>query len=104
MNQEHFQKYVEQTRDCDAALLAAAVNKGIIRAKGDRLDVRKFIGLAAMCAVTAAMFFGANSELATAAASEFLPASGLVAEGNAEALYEYLSDLASTIIRYLGGS
>ena len=50
-----FETFVESVRDCDESQLEAAVQRGIRKAKNDRIDLRKVLSLAASFLATAAL-------------------------------------------------
>ena len=92
MKEEEFQKFVKSSRQCDPNLLDAAVDRGIKRAKADRTDWRKIVGLAGMSAATAALLFIANPADDT-----------MAAQGRAEVLQMHLADLARILSEFLEG-
>jgi hypothetical protein len=103
-NRESFVQYVERTRDCGAGLIDIAVQKGIHRAKSDRLDPRKLYRLAVACAVTAVLCLAVNLTPVKAAAEGLLRANSLVTHSGAVALQGRLNDAANTMHKYLGGN
>ena len=104
MKTDLFMKYVEASRDCDAALLDIAVNKGLLRAKDSSFDYKKLVSLAAACVVTAAVCFLVNMEPVKIAAFNFVHESSNMTESGLVTLHGYLNDIANTIIKYLGGT
>ena len=104
MKNEIFRKYVEGSRDCDAALLDIAVNRGLHRAKGNTIDYRKLINLAAAFAATAALCFVVSMKPVRAAAAVYMRDNSTITESGEEALSGYLTNIANTIIYYLGGN
>ena len=101
---ELFLKYIEGSRDCDAALLNAAVKKGMLRAKDDTFDYRKLVGLAAACVATVFLCFAANTEPVKSAASDFIHDGSSMTELGSVTLFEYLNDMVNSIKDYLGGT
>lgn len=104
MNQEAFKQYIEKTRDCDAAHLDLAIKKGLHRAKSEKLDYRKLVSLAAMCAATAVLCIALSLEPVKMAASDFRLRNSPVTQSTSEALVGYVNDMTHTLIKYLGGN
>ena len=104
MKNELFKKYVENTRDCDTALLDNAVKKGLNQAKSNALDYKKLFNLAAASAATAVLCYVLNMEPVRSAVTGFMQNSNPMTESGSEALHGYLMNFAYTITNYLGGT
>jgi hypothetical protein len=103
MNKDSFLQYVENDRHCEEAMLDAAVNKGLRRAKKDRTDFRKLLTLAAACVFTLAMCFAVNLRPVKSVSEEYYQNRNAMMPGSSEALEGYIKDIAGAIERYLGG-
>ena len=104
MNKDSFMQYIENTRNCDTALLDTAVKKGLSRAKSDRLDTGKIIKLAAACVFTMAMCFAVNLNPFEPLTERYYRNWQHTMPGTAEALEGYINDIANNLKRYLGGN
>lgn len=102
MNKNLFFQYVDNTRDCDTALLNIAVQKGLYRAKNDKPDIKKLFCLAAAYAVTAALCVSLNTAPFKTASESYLLGRSNTIQGSAEALDNYAKDISNSIIKYLG--
>lgn len=104
MIRNQFKRYIESARDCDAALLDIAVNKGLLRAESEAPDFKKFINLAAMCVATTALCIAINLEPVRIGATDFLLTNSMVTQSGSEALHSYFSGITSAMTTYLGGN
>jgi len=103
MSRERFLRFVESDRDCEQARLDGAVNKGLARAKGERLDSRKLLMLAAAGVFTLAMCFTVNLRPVKTAVDEYYRSWDKIPSGSVEALDGYIKEFAVNVRRYLGG-
>jgi chloramphenicol 3-O-phosphotransferase len=103
MKKDLFQAYVENTRDCDAPLLDIAVNKGLRKAKSERIDYRKVFSFAAACAATAALCFTINTAPVREAALKMVYYHNPMSQEASEILYGYFIDISNIVSQYLGG-
>ena len=103
MKTDLFIKYVENSRDCEEALLDIAIKKGMRRAKDYAFDYKKLVSLAAAIVVTAVLCLAAKMEPIKTAASTFVNVSDLTTESGSIILHGYITDIVNTIMRYLGG-
>ena len=93
-------KYIKSNRDCDAALLDAAVKKGLRRALDGRLDTKKIICLARACVIAAVLCAIINTEPVSSAAPGFLINSSSMAQENSEALQGHIINAKNKLIQY----
>jgi hypothetical protein len=103
MNERSFNQYIKNNRDCDKDRLEGAVNLGLDRAKGERLDPGKLLMLAAACVFTVIMCFTVNLRPIKTAVDEYYRNWDKIPPGSVEVLDGYLKDIANNIKRYLGG-
>jgi len=103
MNKDSFIQYVENDRDCDIDRLNEAVNKGLARAKSEKLDSRKLLMLAAASVLTLVMCFTVNLRPLKMAVDEYYRNWDKIPPGNVEILNGYINELVVNVKRYLGG-
>jgi len=103
MNKESFLLYVEETRDCGQSSLDSAVKKGINRAKNDRIDPKKILGLAAACVITFTMCLTLNTKPFKTAVDEYNKHMNESMRESSRVLAGYIDDITETINKYLGG-
>ena len=103
MNSDEFLRCIEKSRDCDSALLDAALNRGIARAKHKSYDGRKMLALAAAAAFTLAVIFTANVLPFAGAADNYYRNRYNAIPENAETLANYVKELAANYRNYRGG-
>ena len=103
MNEVSFNKHIEKDRDCNQDRLDEAVNKGLTRAKSERLDSRKLLRLAAASVFTLIMCFTVNLRPVKMAVDEYYRGWDKIPPGSVEVLDGYLNELAVNVRRYLGG-
>lgn len=84
-------------------MLDIAVNKGLCKAKSDRLDLKKLFALTAACALTAALCFAVNLKPFNAAGDGYLKHRTLMIQGSAETFDSYIADIASNMNRLFLG-
>jgi hypothetical protein len=103
MNRNTFLQYVENSRDCEQDRLDIAVNRGINRAKNDRINSKKLLALAAACVFTFAMCTTVNLKpLKTAVEGYYLNWNKTMLD-NTVILDGYMSNIASIVKKNLGG-
>jgi hypothetical protein len=103
MNKDSFLRYVEHNRDCDKDRLDGAVNKGLTRAKSERLDTKKLLMLAAASVFTVIICFTMNLQPVKMAVDEYYRNWDKIPPGSVEVLDGYIRELAINVKRYLGG-
>jgi len=103
MNKDSFLLHVEKTRDCGQSRLDSAVMKGINRAKSDRIDPQKILGLAAACVITFTMCLTLNTKPFKTAVDEYYKYMNESMQESSQVLAGYIDDITETIIKYLGG-
>ena len=103
MNERSFNQYVENNRDCEEDRLDGAVNKGLTRAKSDRLDSRKLLMFAAASVFTVIMCFTVNLRPVKMAVDEYHRNWDKIPPGSVEVLDGYIKELAVNVKRYFGG-
>jgi hypothetical protein len=102
MNENSFLKHIENTRDCGASDLDTAVQKGLNRAKRDRLDSRKLLKLAADSVFTLAVCFMVSLEPFGSLAKKYYQNWNHMMPGVAEALDGYIKIIADNLFLFLG--
>lgn len=100
MKESQFDEYIRRTRDCDAALLDAAVGWGLQRARSERLDLGKVIRFAAGCAAAVAVCLAMNLEPVKTAVAAINPGGRLMTDDSAQELYGYFGSFMETIINF----
>lgn len=103
MNSDSFLQYVENDRDCDQDRLDIAINRGLYRAKNDRIDLKKMLMLAAACAFTFAMFITVNLKPLKTAVEDYYLNWNKTMLDNTVILDGYISDIAVILKKNLGG-
>jgi len=103
MNKDSFFQHIEEARDCEQNRLDMAVNKGLLRAKNDRVDPKKLFILAAASVFTFAMCFIVNMEPFRMAVEEYYRNWNETFPGSSQALAGYMNDIADNVIKHLGG-
>ena len=103
MNKDSFLRYIENDRDCEQDRLDTAVNRGLHRAKNDRLDSKKMFMLAAACVFTFVMCIIVNLKPLKMAVEGYYLNWNKTMSGSTEILDGYISDIASNIKKNLGG-
>ena len=103
MNNDEFLRYVDNNRDCEQDRLDIAVKKGLIRARNDRFDTKKFLTLAAACVFTFAMCITINLKPFNTAAEAYYQNWNRTMPDIASALDGYINDIANNFKRYSGG-
>ena len=103
MNKDSFLRYIENDRDCEQNRLNGAVNKGLARAKGERLDSRKLLTLAAASVFTLVMCFTVNLRPVKMAVDEYHRNWDKIPPGSVEVFNGYIKELAINVKQYFGG-
>jgi hypothetical protein len=104
MNKDSFLRYVEKDRDCEGNHLDAAVNRGLHRAKNDRLDAKKLFMLAAAGIFTFALCVIVNLMPFSTAVERYYQNRQKAMPGSSEMLDGYFKDIAGNLEKYLGGN
>jgi len=104
MNRDVFLQAVEKTRDCGQDRLDSAVEKGLRRAKNDRIDPGKILMLAAACVITFSMCFTVNTRPVKMAVEGYYLNWNKSMSGNIEILDSYLVNITNNIEKHLGGN
>ena len=89
MSAEGIKKYIEETRDCDQALLDNAIEEAIAKARGDKLDFKKIFGLTGAFAALALLFI-------------ILDIRPMGIEVDAEVLHTYFINFTNTLNELFG--
>jgi len=103
MNKDSFIQYIENDRDCEQGRLDEAVNKGLVRAKSERLDSKKLLMLAAASVFTLVLCFTVNLRPVKMAVNEYYRGWDKIPPGSVEVFDGYIKELAINIKRYFGG-
>ena len=103
MNKDSFIQYVENDRDCEQNRMDGAVNKGLARAKSDKLDSKKLLMLAAAGVLTVILCFTVNLRPVKMAVQDYYRNWDKMPPGSVEVLDGYIKELAINVKRYLGG-
>jgi len=103
MDKEQFIKYIENDRDCSIDSLDIAINKGLRKAKNDRIDNKKLFLLAAACLFTLIICFSINLGLFNTDAVNYYQYWHKALPGTAEILDLYQNDITTKIMIFLGG-
>jgi len=103
MNKDSFLRYIENDRDCEQDRLDTAVNRGLHRAKNDRLDSKKMFMLAAACVFTFAMCITVNLKPLKMAVEGYYLNWNKTMSGSMEILDGYINDIAGNLKKNLGG-
>jgi hypothetical protein len=103
MNKDLFLRCIESSRDCDPERLDAAVNRGLRRAKNDRLDTKKIFMLAAASVFTFAICIAINIMPFPTAVERYYRNREKSMPGSSEMLNCYIKDITVNLEKYLGG-
>ena len=103
MNKDSFLRYIENDRECEQDRLDIAVNRGLQRAKNDRLDTQKILMLAAACVFTFAMCITVNLKPLKMAVEGYYLNWNKTMSGSMEILDGYINDIAGNLKKNLGG-
>jgi len=103
MNRDEFLKCVENSRDCDQDQLDMAVNRGLRRAKNDRVDVKKIFMLAAAGVFTFALCIAINFMPYSTVVESYYRDRQKAMPGSSEMLSGYIKDITVNLEKYLGG-
>jgi len=103
MNNDLFLKYIENSRDCNQGQLDDAVNRGLRRAKNDRVDARKIFMLAAASVFAFALCVTINLMPFSTVVERYYESRQKIMPGSSEALNGYIKDITVNLKKYLGG-
>jgi len=103
MNKELFLQLVENNCDSKQDRLDIAINKGLQRARNDRVDTRKILTLAVAFVLTFSMCFTVNTRPLKMAVEGYYLNWNKTMSGNIEILDSYLVNITSNIKKHLGG-
>ena len=103
MNKDLFLKRIENSRDCNQDQLDAAVNRGLHRAKNDRIDTKKLFMLAAASVFTFTVCITINIMPFSTIVERYYQNREKTMPGSSEMLNSYIKDITVNIEKYLGG-
>ena len=103
MNKDLFLRCIENSRDCDQSQLNLAVNRGLRRAKNDRLDAKKLCMLAAAGIFTFAICITINIMPFSTVVEGYYRNRQKTMLRSWEILNDYIKDIAVNLEKYLGG-
>jgi hypothetical protein len=103
MNNDLFLKCIENNRDCNQNQLDAAVNRGLRRAKSDRIDTKKIFMLAAASVFTFAICITINLMPFSTVVEKYYQNRQKIMPGSSEVLIGYIKDITVNLEKYLGG-
>jgi hypothetical protein len=103
MNKDSFLQYIGNDRDCEQDRLDIAVNRGLYRAKNDRLDTKKLFMLVAACVFTFVMCTTVNLKPLKTTVEGYYLSWNKTMSGNTEILDGYMSNIVSILQKNLGG-
>ena len=103
MNKDLFFKQIEENLDCDQVHLDMAVNRGLIRARNDRVDPKKLLKLAIACVFTVTMCFILTMEPFRMTAEAHYRNWNEAFPGSSEILAGYFDEIANNVLNILGG-
>jgi len=103
MNKELFLQLIENNCDCKQDRLDTAVNRGLQKAKNDRVDTKKILTLAFAFVITFSMCFTLNTRPLKMAVDGYYLNWNKTMSGNIEILNDYLVEITSNIKKHLGG-
>ena len=103
MNNKLFLQYIENNCGCEQDRLDIAVNKGLQRAKNDRVDSKSFIKLAVALLLTFVMCISINTEPFRTAVEKYYQSWHINMPGSSEILDGYMNEIAGNIKKHLQG-
>jgi len=103
MDKKVFLQHIEITRDCDPAALDAALNKGFLKAKNNRVDSGKLLQLLAACVFTLVMCFTLYTKPFEPLMDMYYRNWHNMLPGHAEALESYIKDITGVLNNFIGG-
>ncbi|MDR0464364.1 MAG: hypothetical protein LBG94_04505 [Treponema sp.] len=103
MNKELFLQLIENNCDCKQDCLDTAINRGLQKAKNDRVDTKKILTLAVAFVLTFSMCFTVNTRPLKMAVDGYYVNWNKTMSGNIEILNDYLVEMTSNIKKHLGG-
>ena len=102
MNKDVFLRFIANSCDCEQLKLDTAINRGLYRAKNDKLDYKKFFILAAACVFTFVMCISVIRNPLEEASEMYYRNRHNIMPGSAEVLDGYINDIASNFKRFIG--
>ena len=102
MNKNAFMQFIASDRDCEEFKLDTAINKGLQRARNDKLDSKKIFLLAAACVFIFVMCLTVNLRPLKEAAEEYYQYRQKSMPGSSEVLDGYLNEIANNFKRFIG--
>jgi len=103
MNKDLFLRHIENSRDCDQSRIDAAINKGLRKAKNDRVDTKKLFMLAAAGVFTFMVCIAINIMPFSTIVERYYQNRQKTMPGNSEMLNSYIKDITVNLEKYLGG-
>jgi len=103
MNNDLFLKCIENSRDCNQEQLDDAVNRGLRRAKNDKIDAKKIFMLAAASVFTFALCVTINLMPFSTVVERYYQNRQKIMPGSSQALNGYIKDITVSLEKYLGG-
>ena len=104
MNKELFLQFVENNCNCKQDRLDIAINKGLQKAKNDRVDTRKILMLAFAFVLTFSMCFTVSIRPVKTAVEGYYLNWNKSMSGNIEIFDSYLVNITNNIVKHLGGN
>jgi len=104
MNKELFLQLIENNCNCKHDCLDTAVNRGLQKAKNDRVDTKKMLTLAFAFVLTFSMCFIVNTKTLKMAVDDYYLNWNKTMSGNIEILDDYLIEKINNIKKHLGGN
>jgi len=104
MNKELFLQLIENNCDCKQDCLDIAINRGLQKAKNDRVDTKKILTLAVAFILTFSMCFIVSIRPVKTAVEGYYLNWNKSMSGNIEILDSYLVKITSNIEKHLGGN
>jgi len=103
MNNDLFLRHIENDRDCNQERLDAAVNRGLRRAKNDRIDTKKLIMLVAASVFAFVICITINLMPVSTVVERYYQNRQKIMPGSSEVLIGYIKDITVNLEKYLGG-
>jgi len=103
MKNDVFLKHIEDSRDCNQTKLDDAVNRGLRKAKNDRIDTGKIFMLAAAGVFAFALCITINLMQYSTVVAKYYQNRQKIMSGSSEALSGYIKDITSRLEKHVGG-
>jgi len=103
MNKDVFLKCIEDSRDCNHTKLDDAVNRGLRRAKNDRVDAKKVFMLAAASVFTFVLCITINLMPYSTVVERYYQNRQKIMPGSSKILNGYIKDITAHLEKYAGG-